>query len=116
MSAESYVQEINSITIELKRINGRAKMLREQKKTAQKRLYNYMISNKIDKYEDITIQSITPKEKKLKKPKAQQKEEVIVLLSQAGARNPEQLYQHFISIQKGNNDKLPNEYDPYLGF
>jgi len=116
MSAESYIQEMDSIAKELKRMNNRAKILREQKKAAQLRLYNYMKSNKIDRYGDITIQSITPKPKKTRKPKSQQKEEAIVLFSQAGARNPEELYQHFLSIRKGDDEKVQNGYNSFLGF
>jgi len=116
MSAESYVKEINSISDELKRLNKRAKYLREQKQKTQTNLYNYMKNHNIERYGDVTKDSLAPKPKSIRKPAAQKKEEAVVLFSQAGVRNPEDLYQRFLQSQKSTENKNISPYNPYLGF
>ncbi|GAH06794.1 unnamed protein product, partial [marine sediment metagenome] len=67
--AEGYANEIDSLKKEMSRLSSRLKKLREQKKSAEKYLYNYMQSTGIDKINKITIKSITPKEKAIRKKK-----------------------------------------------
>lgn len=125
MNPDSYVKEIQSIKEELKRINSHAKKLREQKKAAEKRLYQYMKNNDLPKYEGITIKSITPKEAKPRKPAKAKKSDAINLFYQIGVPDPESFWDEFQQTQRYEEGESPppkpkkktkKEYDPFLGY
>lgn len=124
---ESYVREINSIDQELKRINAKAKKLRNQKKAKEKLLYQYMVRNKLDTYQGIKLSSIQPKTKR--KTEKQKRAESIELFRKAGIPNPEQFYEEYKKQMKAKEEenklgvvktvstpKNKNGYDPFLGF
>lgn len=130
---DAYVREISSLDDEIKRLNGKLRTLREQKKTKQDLLYKYMMKNRIEKYSGITAKSIRPREQRPRKPESQKKSDAIDLFTQIGVENPEELYKEFKLTQKyqtaddipekGSHESRPKtkkkrdeEYDPFLGF
>lgn len=129
---DAYVREISSLDNEIKRLNGKLRTLRDQKKTKQDLLYKYMIKNRIEKYNGITAKSIRPREHRPRKPESEKKSDAIDLFTQIGVENPEELYKEFKLTQKyQSTDDVPEsshesksktkkkkeeEYDPFLGF
>lgn len=95
----SYVREINSIDEEIKRLNTRLKTLRQQKKTAQGHLYEYMNNKNIEKIENFTLKKLEPKPPKPKKKKAEKMRDAIILCSQHGIDDPEEFYKQFQKTQ-----------------
>ena len=129
---EAYVREIKSICEEIKRSNTRLSTLREQRKYKQSLLYKYMVDRGLEKFEGITINSISPKAPKPRKPEVEKRKDAVELFRQAGISNPEDFYTEFKTTQiahpRGNGDdeshspkrksskKTKNEYDPFLGY
>ena len=128
---EAYVQEIDSLTAEIKRLNTHVKNLREQRKVAQGHLYNYMESHSLEKYRNHTIASVRPRPKKPRKPESQKKQDAIELFREAGIPDPESFFTEFKATQKYEDGEEPSErpiskpkkkknpnedYDPFLGF
>lgn len=104
-SYEGYMFELNSIDIELKRINDHAKNLRLQRTTILNALYRYMSSNNLEKVSygkrEISLKQCAPKEKRgPTKPKKEKKREAIELFRNEGIPNPEKFYEVFESTQK----------------
>ena len=130
--AESYAREINSLNTEIKRLNGKLKSLREQKKKAESNLYYRMQRDGSQKIEGITIKSVTPKERKKRKPISQKKADAIDLFKEIGVTDPEDFWEEFQATQtyaegeeslaNGNSkktskkNKKKDEYDPSLGY
>ena len=130
--AESYAKEINSLNTEIKRLNGKIKSLREQKKKAESNLYHRMQRDSSQKVEGITIKSVTPKERKKRKPISQKKADAIDLFKEIGVPNPEDFWEEFQATQiyaegeesfventtkkKKSKKKKDSEYDPFLGY
>lgn len=100
MNPSGYINEINSITEDLKRRDAVSKKLREQKKIAQGRLYDYMKNNNIAEYQGIKASSIAPKPKKILKTKEEKKDDAIALFRAKGVHDPEDFYEKFIKTQK----------------
>lgn len=104
-SYEGYMCELNTIDIELKRINDHAKNLRLQRTRVLGALYRYMCANNLDKVSygkrDISIKQCTPREKKITaKPKKEKKRDAIELFRDMGIPNPDKFYQEFEETQK----------------
>lgn len=117
----AYVQEINSLKAEIKRLNMYIKGLREQKKQKEGYLYNYMKKHQITKFEGITIKSITPRTPIKRKSESQKRQDAIDLFKMTGIPNPEEFWKQFKGTQKYNNRIQTNmistsngNYDPYL--
>lgn len=104
--AEGYANEISSIQKEMKRLQSQIKNLREQKKNAESHLYKYMSSTGINKIQTITIKSITPKEKVIRKKKADKVRDAIQLFEDIGVPDPERFYQDFLETQKYRTTEL----------
>ena len=121
MAENNYLYEIYGIDAELKRINERSKQLRSQKKRCMTGLYNYMISQGIDRVIDgkkvITINQCDPNKKRAKiKPKKQKKEDAIYLFREIGIPNPEEFYMEFEQTQKiNNNENNGGDSDDFFG-
>ena len=129
---DAYIREINSLDQEIKRLNARLKILRNQKKDKQKLLYKYMIKNKLESYGGKTIASIRPRDTIHRKTEKQKKQEAIILLREAGIEDPESFYNEFKEKLKSKPDekiesfisssstkpksKNEKDYDPFLGF
>jgi len=123
---DGYVYEINSLKAEIKRLNERTKKLREQKRTAEKHLYKHMHTHKVEKYENITIKSIRPKEKQKRKPEKAKRTDAISLFRDVGIPDPENFWVEFKATQKYINGETDQQtesrpdkkggYDAFLGF
>jgi len=136
MNERSYLDEINSIDAELKRINIHTKSLRTQKVKAMNGLYQYMKSHNIQKVGNITIEKCAPKntQRAKAKPKSERKKLAINLFREVGIPDPINFYNEFEKLQKNtgneeNNDdfysqpqkrkrgkKGQDTIDPFLGF
>jgi hypothetical protein len=114
--AESYVHEINSLEPEIKRLNQRLKQLREQKKTAENHLYQYMVRHNLEKFEGKTLKKLTPKQKQTRKPLANKKADAIKLFRETGIPDPETFWLEFQQTQKlAKLEEQPkNGYDSFL--
>lgn len=112
----AYTREIESINNEVKRTNIRLKALREQKKRAEKYLYDYMCSKGIDKVDNITIKSIEPKTPVKRKPISEKKNDAIELFRQVGINCPEEFWNDFQQTQKYKTQKSTEPPDVFLGF
>lgn len=112
-SPNAYVREIKSIRKERKRILAKSKSLLQQQKEAERHLYNYMIRNGCDTCDGITIKSITPKEKVVRKKKAKKKEDAIDLFRKSGIIDPEDFWNQLQATQT-NQSKPKESFD--LGF
>lgn len=113
MNPNGYIAEINSISVELKRLELKTKQLREQKRVAQGRLYDYMYQNDLKEYGGITAKSIAPKPKKNTKTKEEKKDDAIALLRENGIPNPDSFYEEFLKTQKptdASNTKVTQYY------
>ena len=102
---DSYVREIDSLTTEIKRLNERLKQLRKQKKGTEGHLYNYMTRQNIEKYGNVTRKSITPREKKSRKPDTVKRQDAIALFREVGIPNPEEFWEEFKSTQKYESEE-----------
>lgn len=100
----SYVNEINSLEAEIKRLNKRLKELRETKRNSENNLYMLMKSENIDQitYEGrtISIEKITPKNKKKILPKKQRDELTKNYLRDQGIPDPEEIFQEIQRLKK----------------
>lgn len=99
-TAISYVREIKSIKDELKRMQAKSKSLKEQKKKAETRLYHYMKNQNLEKFEGVSIKSITPKDRTFNKKASEKKHDAIKLLSEIGVPDPEGLWEELKKTQK----------------
>jgi len=100
MNPSGYVSEIKSIDRELKKLSERSKLLRNQKRVAQNRLYDHMRHNGLDEYEGIKKKSIAPKPKKETKTKQEKRDDAVDLLRQQGVPYPEEFYDKLMQTQK----------------
>ena len=120
----AYIQEIESYKSEIKRLNDKIKSLQEHKRNAENHLYNYMTKNSVDKYKNITIKNVMPKEKKKQKPLKRKKADAVKLFRDAGIPCPEEFWDDFQATQKiSENNKdtyhedIPDKKcDPFLDF
>ena len=104
MSSSSYINEINSLDKEIKRLNDRLKQLRMQRKNASNNLYNYMNSHNIDSVgygkDSISIKTVEPKTRKKIKPKKERKNETINLCREIGIPNPLEFFEKLEAIKR----------------
>ncbi len=98
--SEPYINEIESIEAELKRLSVSVKELKAQKKTAYNNLYEYMVSTGADKCGKITLKKVTPKTPVKRKAAKEKKEDGIQLLREWGVDDPEKMYTDFLKSQK----------------
>lgn len=96
---KAYVQEIKSITKELKRLNGHMGKLRSRRKVVQGHLYDYMMKNEIETLEGIKAKSIAPKTTKRPSLKAKKKA-ALELFSNVGIDDPEKFWDMLTKAQK----------------
>lgn len=100
MNPSGYVAEIKSIDGELKNLARRSKLLRDQKRIAQNRLYDHMRHNGLDEFEGIKKKSIAPKPKKESKTKQEKRDDAVELLRQQGVPYPEEFYDKLLQTQR----------------
>ena len=96
----TYVDEINNIESEMKRLRKRLKQLREFKMAPSKALHRYMVTNNLKIYKGIKIEKITPTPKIRKKLPSQKKRDALIFFRDAGVGNPETFYQQYLLTQK----------------
>ena len=95
-----YVDEINNIENEMKRVRKHLKQLRELKKKPTQALHQYMVANNFQIYKGIKIEKISPPLKIPNKTPTQKKHDALEFFRNAGGGNPEQFYQQYILTQK----------------
>lgn len=102
MSIKNYVDELESINLEIKRNNMRNKQLRTRAKELEKNISEYLYSKNQTglKYKGQAI-LVESKEVRTAKKKKEKQEDVISLLSQLGVSNPSDAYVKLLDIQKG---------------
>jgi hypothetical protein len=99
-TADSYLRELESIKAALKRNNAQAKILRTKKKTAEERLYNYMVRHHIEEVDGYKLEKIAPKPKIPRKKESEKREDAIRFFSQNGIPDPLAFFEEFKSTQK----------------
>ena len=96
----TYVDEINNIEIEMKRLRKRLKQLRELKISPTKALYRYMVANNLKIYKGVKIKKITQTlPKMLKKPPTQKRQDALKFFREAGVGDPETFYRQYLLTQ-----------------
>lgn len=100
----SYINEIESVSKEIKRLSSSLKKLRLQKARAEENLANVMEKEGIDQIGKIKLEKIKPKEKLKRKSKKEKKQEAITLFYQIGVPDPEGFYQEFEKTQKATKN------------
>ncbi len=101
---KAYVQEIQNIETEMKRLRKRLKDLSELKQKPTQALYQYMVSHNLTRYEGIRIEKISPPPPKHpRKTPTQKKEDALKFFRGAGVGNPESFYQQYLLTQKNEN-------------
>lgn len=115
---DGYVNEIESLNKEIKRLNAHLKSLREQRKTAQTHLYEYMVAHNLEKYNNITLKSVTPRQRKQRKPEKKKKEDAINLFRDIGVNDPEDFWLQFKATQSytSPSKETKTDFDEMLGF
>lgn len=96
---DAYVREINDLTTEIKRLKEHGDNLKSQRKVKQSYLRKYMEKNNLDKYEGITLKSITPRAPSLIKPKNKKKQDAIDLFRAQGIPEPEAFWERLESTR-----------------
>ncbi len=102
----NYVDEINNIEIEMKRLRKRLKQLRELKMAPSKALQRYMVANNLKIYKGIKIEKITPTPKILKKTPSKKKKDALIFFREAGVGDPETFYRQYLLTQKMETPEL----------
>jgi len=110
--AQGYAKEILSLKKEIKRLNAQLKKLRGQRKHAETNLYQHMVNYELDKvtltYDDksqtITVKSITPKPKVIRKKKSDKEKDAIRLCEEVGIPDPQQFYEEFMETQRNRRE------------
>ena len=96
-----YVDEINNIESEMKRLRQQLKNLKELKKIPSRALYRYMESHNLTVYKSIKIESLAPPPPKLKKKTpSQKKKDALKFFRDSGVGDPEAFYQQYLLTQK----------------
>lgn len=106
----SIAVSLKNMNAEIKRLNTQLKIMREEKKKTEERLYNWMTKRGIDDYCGFKRDRIKPKEKTIlkRKPKKQKIEDALKLFRDAGIPDPEEFYMQYQGTQKAIP---PNEED-----
>jgi len=115
VNPKGYVKEIESIKKERKRLNTESRKLLAQQRKAEKHLYDYMVSHRLDEVEGIKKKNISPREKAPRKKKKEKKKDAINLFRQTGIPDPEKFWEDLQKTQKAV-DKEHTSIDPKLGF
>ena len=96
-----YVDEINNIESEMKRLRKQLKNLKELKKTPTAALYRYMEARNLGVYKSIKIGTLAPLPPKLKKKTpSQKKKDALKFFRDSGVGNPEVFYRQYLLTQK----------------
>ena len=98
----AYIKEIESINRELKRLGDLSKRLREQKKLAQHRLYNYMERRGMCEYGGIKRSSIAPKPSLKRKTQREKMESAMDLFRREGVVDPRALWERLQASRKSS--------------
>ena len=93
-----YVHERQDLIDEIKRLNGKIKTLREQKKKVDLLLYEYMVSNNLDEVGNVKIKTVTPKVKIQRKKKKDADRDARETLRQAGVDDPDSMWKTLRTI------------------
>lgn len=97
---DSYVSQIKSIDLELKRLAKKSKELREAKKFNEAKLYSVMQRRGLKEYRGIKANKIAPTKRKPRKPERQKRKDAIDLFRQIGIPDPSGFYSEFQRTQK----------------
>lgn len=96
----SYVHEIASIDLELKRLRGVIKELTAQRARATTHLHQYMIRNQLEEVGGIKATKVAPKPKVIRRKPKEKKEDAIRLFMEIGINDPETFWDDFQRTQK----------------
>ena len=106
----AYVREITDLATEIKRLEDHVKTLKIQRKRKQTYLKMYMEKNDLDKYEGITLKSITPRAPSLAKTVNKKKQDDIAIFQEQGIPEPEVFWERLQSTQKFRNIEEKKEF------
>lgn len=98
-----YVTEVDSLELEIKRLNGVLRGLRKQKVTAEAHIANYFKSNGLPggKLRGKEIRLVSKNTRARKSMKAKESDAMNVLREE-GIRDPERLLERLLDAQKGD--------------
>lgn len=98
----NYVKAIESIKGEMKRLGDRQRILREERKKTEFRLFQWMRARGYQDFEGYKLEKLKPKEMVpvLRKKKKEKVADAINLFRDIGVSDPVGLYQEFLATQK----------------
>lgn len=114
VNPSSYVNEIQSLKKEMARLNKSLKELRQQRRTAETHLYNYMVRHNMESYGRIKRSSIQPRDKIKRMTPTQRREAGVRFFREIGATDPETIWSEFSATQKSKRqEETTDDYDDY---
>lgn len=107
MSIESDVKELQSLSLEIKNLNGKLRTLRNSKKLVEERITKYIHHKKLPgfKYYDLEI-TLQDKSKVKYKPRKQQVSDSAEILKRYNIKSPERVLQE---LQEAKKSEFLNE-------
>ena len=102
MSLKSYIQEVERIDIEIKRLSCSLKKLRKQKKIAEENIIRLLKDSDQPgvKYKNNAI-LVKPKKKKIRKTKNQKNNDILNVLYSLNVSQPEEALQKILEANSG---------------
>ncbi len=94
-----YIKELNSLKAEIKRLNDEMKKLRIEKKSTERRLYEWMKIYGHTTYENYRLELVKPKTNIPRKKKNDKIRDALVLFRNIGIPDPEEFYEEFKKTQ-----------------
>jgi hypothetical protein len=94
-----YVNTLQSLDAEIKRLNRVLRNLRLQKQEQQRLLKDYMETCGYTEYEGVKLDSLVKRQRKPRKKKAEKEADGISLLREIGVPNPGEFYEKFRKTQ-----------------
>jgi hypothetical protein len=97
------VREIESIRKEVKRLNARAKFLRDKEVVLKSVLKEFMETKEIPKIQSVTLKSVTPRAKR--KPMKEKVRDACLFLEEQGIDDPKTFWSQLQQTQKASTVK-----------
>lgn len=107
MSIKSYVEELNSIELELKRLGLEAKKLREKKATVKKRIADFLSAKgQVGVKHHGKAYTINEKVKRKSKGNKLKDQDAKKVLEEWGIEEPEKLLEELLEARRGEKETI----------
>lgn len=107
MSITNQMNELNNVTLEIKRLSDNLRELRKTKKEIENVILEYL---KEKDQPGVKFQGkafvLESKSKRIPKKKTQKKEDAIRILENCGLNNPEKILEQLLEASKGDEEEI----------